>query len=143
MRKRGPQKKSTDLMAYLRLVEKLSPGTLTRNANEVAEAMLAEDDAALRAAAIPRKRGRPPTPQKHLRIMCTVEAYIGAGLRRKGAINRAAEHWLLAPSSIDEIYRDNKLLKPQSKAIRDYFEGDTLAEIDEQIRLFREAERGE
>jgi class 3 adenylate cyclase len=83
-REKGRRNKQADLNAYLRLVEKLSPGTLarmlTRNANEVAEAMLAEDDAALRAAAMPRKPERPATSRKHLWIMGTVEAYIGAGL---------------------------------------------------------------
>src|SRR5262245_55447404 len=70
------QHEHADRRAFLRLVEELSPGTLTRNANEVAEAMFAEDDAAARSVAAPRGRGRPRTRQKQLRIMGTVEAYI-------------------------------------------------------------------
>jgi hypothetical protein len=59
-------------------------------------------------------------------------------LTREAAIKRVADNWYLAPSSIDKIYRENKLPKQISRSIRDFFYGDTVEEIDEAIRLRRE-----
>ena len=102
----------------------------------------ADREAALTAAS---KRGRPPKPHKHLLITHTIEAYIGAGLTRTDAIDRAAENWHLARSSIDKIYRDNKLPKPISEGIRGFLDprGRTGAaeDVDEHIRRCRERER--
>jgi hypothetical protein len=86
--------------------------------DEVIAATLAEDAAATEA---PPKRGqgRPPTPHRHMWITCTIEAYIGAGVTRVAAIERAAEKWGLALSTIDKIYRENKFLKLKSEAVRD------------------------
>ena len=111
------------------------------NPDDVAAALMAEDHAQARSLLTPRKRGRPRTLRKHLRIMCSVEAYVGAGLKRTDALQRAAEQWTLALSTIDEIYRDKKFLKAKSAAIRDDFNGESLTEIDEAIRQFCEAER--
>ena len=43
-------------------------------------------------------------------------------MRRKAAIHTAAEKWELAPLYIDEIYRNKKLPKPKSKAVREFLE---------------------
>jgi hypothetical protein len=104
---------------------------------DVVATMLAEDQQAALPLQTSPKRGRPATPHKHLLIMGYIEAYIGAGLTRDAAIKRVADNWYLAPSSIDKIYRENKLPKQISKSIRDFF-GDTVEEIDEAIRLRRE-----
>jgi hypothetical protein len=122
---------------------------------EVVAAMLAEDRQTATRLPAPPKRGRPPIPHKHLLITYTIEAYIGAGLTRTDAIDRAAENWHLAPSSIDKIYRDNKLPKPASEAVRGFFDpsrfppgartrfphGDAAEDVDEHIRWCRENER--
>jgi hypothetical protein len=107
----------------------------------VVAAMLAEDREA--GATAPRKRGRPPVPHQHLWITCTIEAYIGKGMTRKAALDRAAKNWHRARSTIEEIYKDNKLLKAESKAVRNYLGGDsdTPKDVDEAIRRFRESER--
>ena len=47
----------------------------------------------------------------------------------------------LAASYIDEIYRDKKLPKRKSKAVREFLGGDTIDDVDEMIRRYREAER--
>jgi hypothetical protein len=114
--------------------------TLARvSSNEVVAHMLAEDQVeAERLLASPqRDRGRPATPHKHLWIMGTIEAYIGAGLKRKAAIHRTATHWGLGPSTIDKIYKVNKLTKPVSKKIRAFLDADTPEDIDEAIRRHR------
>jgi hypothetical protein len=113
--------------------------TLGRISTQDVVAILQTEDqqAALPSQTSP-KRGRPATPRKHLWIMGCIEAYIGAGLTREAAIKRVADNWYLAPSSIDKIYRENKLPKQISRLIRDFFYGDTVEEIDEAIRLRRE-----
>jgi hypothetical protein len=103
--------------------------------------MLAEDQQAALPSQTSPKRGRPATPHKHLWIMGSIEAYIGAGLTREAAIKRAADNWYLAPSSIDKIYRENKLPKQISESVRDLFGDDTTEGVDEAIRLFREDQR--
>jgi hypothetical protein len=108
---------------------------------EVVAIMLAEDREAVRAAQVPPKRGRPPTPHKHLWITFAIEAYMGIGLRRKAAEIRAAEKWDLQLSTIKKIYRVNKELKSTSKEIRAFLGGDSEEKIDEAIRQFRESER--
>jgi hypothetical protein len=109
--------------------------------DEVIAATQAEDRE--EAAAPPKRgRGRPPTPHKHLWITYTVEAYRSAGLRAKAACNRAAEKWELSSTYIkDAVYRGNKLPKLHSKAVRDFFSGDTADDVDETIGRFRAAER--
>jgi hypothetical protein len=123
----------------------IPPETLGRVSEaDLVAAMLAEDRE--HGATAPRKRGRPPTLHKHLQITYTIEAYIGTGLTREAAIDRAAENWPLAPSTIEKIYKDNKLLEAESKAVRNYFgsDPDTPKDVDEAIRQFREsARRGE
>ena len=120
----------------------IEPETLGRvGEEEVTATTLAEDREAVRTAQVPPKRGRPPTPHKHLWITVTIEAYMGTGLRRKAAEIRAAEKWDLHLSTIKTIYKDNKELKPISKEMRAFFEGDLEEEIDEAIRQFRESER--
>jgi hypothetical protein len=108
---------------------------------DVVATMLAEDQQAAFPSQTSPKRGRPPTPHKHLWIMGSIEAYIGAGLMREAAINRAAENWYLARSSIDKIYRKNKLPKQISESVRDLFGDGTTEGVDEAIRLFREDQR--
>jgi hypothetical protein len=109
---------------------------------DVVATMLAEDQqAALPSQTSPKRVGRPATPHKHLWIMGSIEAYIGAGLTREAAIKRAADNWYLAPSSIDKIYRENKLPKRITESVRDLFGGDTPEGVDEAIRLFREDQR--
>ena len=108
---------------------------------DVVATMLAEDQQAALPSQASSKRGRPPTPHKHLWIMGSIEAYIGAGLTREAAITRAADNWYLASSSIDKIYRENKLPKQISRSIRDFFDGDTVEGIDKAIRLWREDQR--
>jgi hypothetical protein len=74
-------------------IANITPETLARaSINEVVAHMLAEDrvEAERLLASAQRDRGRPATPHKHLWIMGTIEAYIGAGLRRKAAIHRTA-----------------------------------------------------
>jgi hypothetical protein len=110
---------------------------------DVVATMLAEDQQAT-AVEAPRKRGRPPTPHRHLWITYSIEAYIGVGLTRVGAIERAADKWALAESSVDEIYRVNKLPKAISGTIRDLFghqKLDTAEDVDEEIKRFCDAER--
>jgi hypothetical protein len=108
---------------------------------EVLATMLAEDREAARTAQVPPKRGRPPTPHKHLWITVTIEAYRGIGLRRKAAEIRAAKKWDLHLSTIKKIYKVNKEMKPISKEMRAFFDGDSEEEIDKAIRQFRESER--
>ena len=114
--------------------------TLARvSIDEVVAYMLAEDRLEAERLLVPpqRDRGRPATPHNHLWIMGTIEAYIGAGLRRKAAIHRAATHWELGPSTIDKIYKDNKLAKRESKQIRAFFDADTPEDVDKAIRRHR------
>src|SRR5262249_60532247 len=114
--------------------------TLARvSIDEVVAYILAEDrlEAERLLAPPQRHRGRPATPHNHLWIMGTIEAYIGAGLRRKAAIHRSATHWELGPSTIDKIYKDNKLAKPESKQIRAFFDADTPEDVDKAIRRHR------
>jgi hypothetical protein len=121
-------------------IAKMPRETLARvSKDEVVAFMLAEDrlEAERLSAPPQRDRGRPATPHKHLWIMGTIEAYIGAGLRRKAAIHRAATHWELGPSTIDKIYKDNKLAKPESKQIRAFFDADTPEDVDKAIRRHR------
>ena len=119
----------------------IPPGTLgCISGDEVVAAMLAED-AATAEGPPKRGRGRPPTPRKHAWITCTIEAYFGTGLTRTAAIKRAAEKWGLALWTIDEIYRDNKLLAPKSNIVRDLFSNDKTEEVDAAIKEFREAEK--
>jgi hypothetical protein len=121
-------------------IAKMPRETLARvSKDEVVAFMLAEDrlEAERLSAPPQRDRGRPATPHKHLWIMGTIEAYIGAGLRRKAAIHRAATHWELGPSTIDKIYKDNKLAKPVSKKIRAFFDADTPEDVDKAIRRHR------
>jgi len=108
---------------------------------DVVATMLAEDQQAALPPRTSPKRGRPATPHKHLWITGSIEAYIGAGLTREAAIKRAADNWYLAPSSIDKIYRENKLPKQTSDSIRDFFGDGTTEGVDEAIRLFREDQR--
>jgi hypothetical protein len=108
---------------------------------DVVATMLTEDQQAALPSQTSPKRGRPATPHKHLWIMGSIEAYIGAGLTREAAIKRAADNWYLAPSSIDKIYRENKLPKQISESVRDLFGDDTTEGVDEAIRLFREDQR--
>ena len=117
---------------------------------EMLATMLAEEREDALAAQVPPKRGRPPTPHKHLLITYTIEAYISAGLTRTDAIDRAAENWHLAGSSIDKIYRVNKLPKSISEEIRCFFgpsrfppRGRTGAaeDVDQHIRWCHESER--
>jgi integrase len=133
----------TKLAAKLLGIDDADIGRHMRQADpdRVAEAMLAEDRE--HGATAPRKRGRPPTRHKHLWITHSIEAYIGTGLTRELAIDRAAENWPLARSTIDEIYRDTKLRKAESEAVRAHFGGDpdTPEDVDEAIRIFLEAER--
>ena len=63
-----------------------------------------------------------------------IEAYVGEGLRRKLVIHEPATHWELGPSTIDKIYKDNKLAKPVSKQIRAFFDADTPEDVDKAIR---------
>ena len=91
---------------------------------EVVATMLAEDREAARATPVPPKRGRPPTPHRHLWITVSIEAYRGMGLRRKAAEIRAAREWDLHPSTIGKIYKVNKELKPISKEMRALFNRD-------------------
>jgi hypothetical protein len=121
-------------------IANITPETLARvSIDEVVADLLAEDrlEAERLLAPPQRDRGRPATPHKHLWIMGTIEAYIGAGLRRKAAIHRAATHWELGPSTIDKIYKDNKLAKPVSKKIRVFFDADTPEDVDKAIRRHR------
>jgi hypothetical protein len=121
-------------------IANITPKTLARvSEDEVVATMLAEDrlEAERLLAAPQRDRGRPATPHKHLWIMGTIEAYIGAGLRRKAAKYRTATHWELSPSTIDTIYKENKLAKPVSKQIRAFFDADTPEDVDEAIRRHR------
>ena len=109
---------------------------------EVVATMLAEDREAARAAPVPPKRGRPPTPHRHLWITVSIEAYRGImGLRRKAAEIRAAREWDLHPSTIGKVYKVNKELKPISKEMRAIFDRDSKEGIDEAIRQFRESGR--
>ena len=115
------------------------------DADTVAKMMLAQDDqedlARQKAALAPPKAGRPSTPRRHLWVMATIEAYIGAGLSRKVALNRAADKWEIGNRYIEDIYKGNKLPQHQSKHIRAYFAGHTVAEIDEVISEYLKAER--
>src|SRR5262245_18599498 len=114
--------------------------TLARvSIDEVVACILAEDrlEAERLLAPPQRHRGRPATPHNHLWIMVTIEAYIGAGLRRKAAIPRAPTHWELDPSTINKIYKNNKLAKPVSKKIRAFFDADTPEDVDKAIRQHR------
>jgi hypothetical protein len=113
-------------------IANITPETLARvSIDEVVAHMLAEDrlEAERLLAPPQRDRGRPATPHMHLWLMGTIEAYIGAGLRRKAAIHRAATHWELGPSTINKIYKDNKLAKPVSKKIRAFFDTDTPEDL--------------
>jgi hypothetical protein len=107
--------------------------------DEVVATMLVEDrlEAERLLAPPQRDRGRPAMPHKHLWIMGSIEAYIGAKLRRKAAIVRAATHWGLGPSTIEKIYKDHKLTKPVSKQIRAFFDAGTPEEVDSAIRRHR------
>src|SRR5262245_39561310 len=121
-------------------IANITPETLARvSQDEVVAYMLAEDrlEAERLLAPPQRDRGRPATPHKHLWIVGTIEAYIGAGLRRKAAINRAATHWDLGPLTIESIYKDNKVAKPVSKQIRAFFDADTPEDVDKAIRRHR------
>ena len=121
-------------------IANITPETLARvSIKEVVAHMLAEDrvEAERLLESAQRDRGRPATPHKHVWIMGTIEAYIGAGLRRKAAIHRTATHWGLGPSTIDKIYKNKKLTKALSKKIRAFFDADTPEDIDESIRRHR------
>jgi hypothetical protein len=121
-------------------IANITPETLARvSEDEVVATMLAEDrlESERLLTAPQRDRGRPATPHKHLWIMGAVEAYIGAGLTRKEARYRAATHWGLALSTIDKIYKDNKLVKPVSKRIRAFFDADTPGDVDKAIGRHR------
>ena len=107
---------------------------------EVVATMLAEDREAARATPVPPKRGRPPTPHRHLWITVAIEAYRGISLRRKAAEIRAAREWDLHPSTIGKIYNVKKELKSISKEMRALFDRDSEEEIDEAVRQFRESE---
>ena len=141
----GPDEEADEYNRFLEMGCKIAGiefETLGRvSEEEVLATMLAEDREAARAALVPPKRGRPPTPHKHLWIAVTIEAYRGIGLRRKAAEINAAKKWDLHPSTIDKIYKVNKELKPISKEMRAFFDGDLEEEIDEAIRQFRESER--
>jgi hypothetical protein len=119
-------------------IANITPETLARvSIDEVVAHMLAENRLEAERLLAKRDRGRPATPHTHLWIMGTIEAYIGAGLRRKAAIHRAATHWELDSSTIDTIYKDNKLAKPVSKKIRAFFDADTPEDVDKAIRRHR------
>ena len=107
---------------------------------EVVATMLAEDREAARATPVPPKRGRPPTPHRHLWITVSIEAYRGMSLRRKAAEIKAAREWDLHPSTIGKIYKVNKEFKPISKEMRALFDRD-LEEGSTAIRQFRESGR--
>jgi hypothetical protein len=108
---------------------------------DVVATMQAWDQEEAAQASAKRGRGRPATPHKHLRIMLTIEAYIGAGLTREEAIDRATENWCLSRSHIEDIYK-GKFRQVMSKQIRAYFEGDTPEVVDAAIKQYLENERG-
>jgi len=138
----------SEIKEHATLVAKLS-GTdlghiMQTDADQVAKAMLADDDrndlALLNAMFARPKRGRPPTPRKALRIMMTIEAYIGAGLSRKVALGRASKNWQLGVRYIEDVYKAQKLPKQNSRDLRNHFRGSPAAAIDIMIKEFREAE---
>jgi len=139
----GDDAKAPEYNQFLQIgcaIGNITRETLARvSSNEVVVHMLAEDrvEAERLLASAKRDRGRPATPHKHLWIMGTIEAYIGAGLRRKAAIHRAETNWGLGPSTIGKIYKDNKLIKPVSKQIRAFLDADKPEDIYESIRRHR------
>jgi hypothetical protein len=112
----------------------ITPATLNRVSEKDVVALLLAWDREEAQPAEPRKPGRPAMSHQHVWIMATIEAYIGVGLRRKAAINRACDEWKLAKSTIDKIYHDNKLPKSLSKQVRTFFIGDTPEDVDRAIR---------
>ena len=141
----GPDEEADEYNRFLEMGCKIAGiefETLGRvSMDELLATMLTEDPEAARAAPVPPKRGRPPTPHRHLWIAVTIEAYRGIGLRRKAAEIRAAREWDLHPSTIGKIYKVNKELKPISKEMRALFNRDSKEGIDEAIRQFRESGR--
>jgi hypothetical protein len=141
----APDKEADEYNRFLEMGCKIAGieiETLGRvSVEEVVATMLAEDREAARAAPVPPKRGRPPTPHRHLWITVSIEAYRGMSLRRKAAEIRAAREWDLHPSTIGKIYKVNKELKPISKEMRALFDRDSKEGIDEAIRQFRESGR--
>ena len=141
----GPDEAADEYNRFLKMGCKIAGiefETLGRvSVDEVLGTMLAEDREAARAEPVPPKRGRPPTPHRHLWIAVAIEAYRGIGLRRKAAEIKAAREWGLHPSTIGKIYNVKKERKSISKEMRALFAGDSKKEIDEAVRQFRESER--
>ena len=108
---------------------------------DVVATMLAWDQEEAAQASAKRGPGRPATPHKHQWIMFTIEAYIGVGLTREDAIDRAADNWCLSRSHIEDIYK-GKFPQVMSKQIRAYFGGDTPENVDTAIKQYLENERG-
>jgi len=123
-----------------RVLEKVDPDTVARG-------LLAENDAKEAAAMRPVKKKGPGRPKlyderHYLYVMVTVEAYIGAGLSRSDALDRASDKWGRGRTYIeDDIYCRFKLEHERSEAVREFFHGDSVEEIDDFIRQFKAAER--
>jgi hypothetical protein len=87
--------------------------------------------------------GRPRTPPQRLAaMMVSVEAYVGAGLRRDEALRRAADKWGNTEGRFLDIYKKEAKL-PQdggSDLFRAFFHKTKIDWIDNFIRDFRSSE---
>jgi hypothetical protein len=96
------------------------------------------------------KFGRPSTPEQRLvAMMVSVEAYIGSGLRREQALERAGKNWGTSKNwvnsfgTLGDIYKKQaKLPDDSSKLLRAFFRGIKAEEVDRFIERFLELEAG-
>jgi hypothetical protein len=88
-------------------------------------------------------RGRPRTPEQRLAaMMVSVEAYVGAGLRRDQALDHASKNW--GNSRLEDIYKKEAKLPHDrgSELLRAFFHKIQLEEVDRFIAQFRASETG-
>jgi hypothetical protein len=67
-----------------------------------------------------RDTGRPSEGWRHVYIMLAVEFFIGKGLKRTDAIYRVAQMSGMTFGSVEQYYKENKLLEDDSKAVREW-----------------------
>ena len=84
-------------------------------------------------------KGRPRTPEQRLvAMMVSVEAYVGAGLPRQEAMDRASDKWGNSAGRLEDIYlKETKLSHDGgSELLRAFFHKIKVEEVDRFIKDF-------
>lgn len=111
--------------------------------SRIAPSMVLQRARARRALTeVVKGRGRPRTPEQRLAaMMLSAEAYMGAGLRRERALNRAGDKWGNTSGRFCDVFKETKMPHDGgSELLRAFFCKIKIEEVDQFIARFRASE---